>query len=212
MYLRNGFLSTAAKQWMAVCEEQADARALFGLARVAAAHGQAEGAATFATRGAAARSGQRRGPRATCPAAAGHRHCGGVDARTSQLKFHLPCSDLKGAMNFDITSIIGTQRAAAPTRSTPAAGARTTTSGATFAEHLAAVDTIPATPPDEVLDAIGVAADAYEQLAASGRQLHFGIDQGSGKLVVQLHDQHGNVLSSVSPGQALEVAAGGSID
>jgi hypothetical protein len=49
MFLRHKFLSAAAKQWMAVCDEQADARAFLGLARVAAAHGQAQGAATFAT-------------------------------------------------------------------------------------------------------------------------------------------------------------------
>jgi len=49
IYLRHGLLSLAARQWMEVCEEQADARALVGLARVAAAHGQAQGAATFAT-------------------------------------------------------------------------------------------------------------------------------------------------------------------
>jgi tetratricopeptide (TPR) repeat protein len=48
MYLRNGYLTPAAKQWMAVCDDRTDARALVGLARVAAAHGQAQGAATFA--------------------------------------------------------------------------------------------------------------------------------------------------------------------
>ncbi len=115
-------------------------------------------------------------------------------------------------MNFDLTSIIGTQRALAPTRSTPPDGARPTTRGASFADHLVAVDAIPATPPDEVLNAMGVAADAYDQLAASGRQLHFGIDQASGKVVVQLHDDNGSMLSTVSPSKALEVAAGESID
>ena len=49
MYLRYGFLASAAKEWMAICSEQADARALVGLARVAAAHAQPEEAATFAT-------------------------------------------------------------------------------------------------------------------------------------------------------------------
>lgn len=114
-------------------------------------------------------------------------------------------------MNFDIRPINGAPRAGVPTRWTPAASARATTSGATFRAHLVAVDTIPATPPDEVLDAIGVAANAYEELEASGRQLHFGIDESSGKVVVELHDTDGNVLSQVSPGTALEVAAGASI-
>jgi tetratricopeptide (TPR) repeat protein len=47
-YLRHGYLASAAKEWMAVCSEQPDVRALVGLARVAAAHGQPEDAATFA--------------------------------------------------------------------------------------------------------------------------------------------------------------------
>jgi tetratricopeptide (TPR) repeat protein len=48
MYLRYGFLQAAAREWMAVCEHEPDARALLGLARVAAAHGLPEEAATFA--------------------------------------------------------------------------------------------------------------------------------------------------------------------
>jgi tetratricopeptide (TPR) repeat protein len=48
IYLHRGFLASAGEEWMAVCEERADARALVGLARVAAAHGLAEDAATFA--------------------------------------------------------------------------------------------------------------------------------------------------------------------
>jgi tetratricopeptide (TPR) repeat protein len=49
MYLKNGLLAPAAQQWMAVCESRPDARALAGLAQVAAAHGQLEDAAVFAT-------------------------------------------------------------------------------------------------------------------------------------------------------------------
>jgi tetratricopeptide (TPR) repeat protein len=49
MYLRFGFLQSAAREWMAVCETEPDPRALFGLARVAAAHGLTQDAVTFAT-------------------------------------------------------------------------------------------------------------------------------------------------------------------
>jgi len=115
-------------------------------------------------------------------------------------------------MNFDLTSIIGPQRAPAPTRSAPPDGARPATRGASFADHLVSVDAVPATPPDEVLDAIGVAADAHEQLAASGRQLHFRIDEGSGKVVIELRDDNGSVLRTVSPSKALGVAGGESVD
>jgi tetratricopeptide (TPR) repeat protein len=48
MYLDHGFLGSAAKEWMAVCESGPDGRALLGLARVALSHEQFEDAAVFA--------------------------------------------------------------------------------------------------------------------------------------------------------------------
>ncbi len=48
VYLRRGFASSAAQEWMAVCEREPDARALLGLARVAAARGMAREAEDFA--------------------------------------------------------------------------------------------------------------------------------------------------------------------
>jgi len=48
MYLKHGFLQSAAQEWMAVCESSPDVRALLGLARVARANGQLEDAAVFA--------------------------------------------------------------------------------------------------------------------------------------------------------------------
>jgi tetratricopeptide (TPR) repeat protein len=49
MYLRNGLIDRAAEQWMAACVPAPDARALLGLARVAAAGGMPSDATTFAT-------------------------------------------------------------------------------------------------------------------------------------------------------------------
>jgi glycosyltransferase involved in cell wall biosynthesis len=48
IYLRHGFLASAAKEWMAVCAERPDGAALLGLARVAVAHDQPQDAAIFA--------------------------------------------------------------------------------------------------------------------------------------------------------------------
>jgi tetratricopeptide (TPR) repeat protein len=49
MYLRRGFLASAAEEWMAVCNEQEpDAQALVGLARVATAQGMNREASDFA--------------------------------------------------------------------------------------------------------------------------------------------------------------------
>jgi tetratricopeptide (TPR) repeat protein len=48
MYLRRGFLKSAGREWMNVCEQQPDARSLVGLAQVALANGQQDTALTFA--------------------------------------------------------------------------------------------------------------------------------------------------------------------
>ena len=48
VYLRRGFATSAAEEWMAVCEAEPDARALLGLARVAAARGMTREAQNFA--------------------------------------------------------------------------------------------------------------------------------------------------------------------
>jgi hypothetical protein len=48
MYLRRGFLASAAGEWMAVCEQEPDVQALLGLARVAAARGMAREMSDFA--------------------------------------------------------------------------------------------------------------------------------------------------------------------
>ncbi len=48
IYLRRGFLRSAAREWMAVVNDQPDAGALLGLAQIALANGQSEAARTFA--------------------------------------------------------------------------------------------------------------------------------------------------------------------
>ncbi len=48
LYLRRGFPASAAQEWMAVCQEQPDVRALYGLARVAERQGMYAEAVDFA--------------------------------------------------------------------------------------------------------------------------------------------------------------------
>lgn len=48
MYLRRGFLRSAGREWMSICEHRPDVRALVGLAHVALANDQRETAVTFA--------------------------------------------------------------------------------------------------------------------------------------------------------------------
>ena len=48
MYLRRGFLESAADEWIAVAETAPDARAMIGLAQVAVAQGLPDDARSFA--------------------------------------------------------------------------------------------------------------------------------------------------------------------
>ncbi len=48
MYMRRGFVASAAEEWMAVCRQAPDTRALLGLARVAAATGMSREVGDFA--------------------------------------------------------------------------------------------------------------------------------------------------------------------
>lgn len=108
-------------------------------------------------------------------------------------------------MSFDIGSVGRTPApAAAPSaRSSASASAQANETGGTVT-----VDTIPASPPPEVQDAIGVANQAYHNLQASGSELRFKVNEATGKLSVEVHDVHGNLLFTVPASTALDVASG----
>jgi hypothetical protein len=90
-----------------------------------------------------------------------------------------------------------TPRAERPSAAAPAAGGDSVT-----------VDTLSSSPPPEVLDAIGVAAQAADRLQQSGRRLQFTVDPPTGKVAVQVTDHSGNVLGALTGAQALAVASG----
>ena len=109
-------------------------------------------------------------------------------------------SEISAIQSTSSAAFVSRSAAAAP----PAASARTGES--------VTVDTMPSSPPPEVLDAIASASDSFDRLAAVDRRLHFHIEQPAGRVTVQVHDTQGNVLGTLSPSQALEVAAGGTLD
>jgi len=74
------------------------------------------------------------------------------------------------------------------------------------------VDAIPAVPPAEVMDAISVASQAPDRLAADGKELRFELDPPTGKVRVQVQDLQGNVIGEVRPSTALDVAEGADLD
>ncbi len=112
-------------------------------------------------------------------------------------------------MGFNISSVGPAEAKQVPSTG----GARAQRSApARAADDSVKVDAIPSSPPPEVQAAMGVAADAYEKLKATGRQLSFQIDDATGKLHIEVHDLRGKVLFTVPPSKALDVASGGSLD
>lgn len=66
---------------------------------------------------------------------------------------------------------------------------------------------VPPSPPADVLEAIGVAAAAWERLQQDERTIHFAL-RPSGGLTIELCDAAGAVLDTLSPRQVLSVAGG----
>jgi hypothetical protein len=59
-----------------------------------------------------------------------------------------------------------------------------------------------------VLEEMAGAAHTYEALSAQGRELRFARDEQSGRTRIEVRDRAGNVLRTLSPAQALALAAG----
>jgi uncharacterized FlaG/YvyC family protein len=66
----------------------------------------------------------------------------------------------------------------------------------------------PSSPPQQVLNEMASAARVHDGLRAQGQELHFAHDPQSGRMTVQVRDSGGRVLRTISPSEALEVAAG----
>jgi hypothetical protein len=108
-------------------------------------------------------------------------------------------------MSYDIGSV---GRTPAPAPSQTARSSAPAPAQATHAADTVTVDTIPASPPAEVQDAIGVANQAYHNLKAEGTELRFKINETTGKLSVEVHDVHGNLMFTVPSSTVLDVASG----
>jgi hypothetical protein len=99
-------------------------------------------------------------------------------------------------------AITATRRGVAP------AGA----DGSTAVRSPVALDTLASNPPREVLDQMAAAAQTHESLRAQGRELRFSRDGQSGRTTIEVRDRSGRVLKTISPSQALEIAAGAPLE
>jgi hypothetical protein len=111
-------------------------------------------------------------------------------------------------MSFDIAPVAGTA-ATTPAPATQAASAPVASPA--HAGGPVTVDTIPASPPPEVHEAMGVAATAYQDLKDNGSELRFKVDPATGRLQIEVHDTHGDLLFTLPPRKVLDIAGGGPV-
>jgi flagellar protein FlaG len=112
-------------------------------------------------------------------------------------------------MDFNLPPLSGID----PTAKSP--GSPSNVKGAGFHAALKAasvtVETIPASPPPDLLQQMEDAAKVADKLRSMQRELHFE-PQPNGRVIVQVRDLEGNVIRTIPPSQALDIAAGGPLD
>jgi uncharacterized FlaG/YvyC family protein len=109
-------------------------------------------------------------------------------------------------MDFNLPPLGGVERAAQAQRPK---GVKATAS--TEPAAAVTVDTLPASPPDSVLEDMFAASKVANTLHEQGRELHFQA-VGDGRVVVQVRDLDGNVIRTIPAGKALDVASGAPLD
>ncbi len=112
-------------------------------------------------------------------------------------------------MSFEVPPVSGVEQVL------PAAPAQRTDkplTATTMEDDAVQVDMIPSSPPPELHDQIDAASQRVDELRSEGRELHFAYDDEAKRVVIQVRDTKGNVLDTIPPSKALEVATGGSLD
>jgi flagellar protein FlaG len=67
---------------------------------------------------------------------------------------------------------------------------------------------VPATPPADALREVDRAAERADELWSDNRELHFQMDEKSGRVIVQVRDREGEVIRTIPPSEALDILAG----
>ena len=63
-------------------------------------------------------------------------------------------------------------------------------------------------PPLSVWREVDAAGQRADELRAAGREVHFELDEQSGRLVIELRELDGGVLRELSPSDAVAIAGG----
>ena len=75
------------------------------------------------------------------------------------------------------------------------------------ADH-ADIGAIPDEPPPDALREVDRAAARAEELWNDQRELHFEMDEDSGRVIVQVRDLDGRVIRTIPPSEALDIMSG----
>jgi hypothetical protein len=112
-------------------------------------------------------------------------------------------------MSFELSAVNAIRQYQAqpgPTAVPPKDAAR----GPVVPDAAATVDTIPASPPPGLRAEILAAQRAVHDMHERGRELHF--EMAEGRLRIELRDLDGNVLKTIPPSAALEIAGGKAVE
>ena len=75
-------------------------------------------------------------------------------------------------------------------------------------EDKAVIGGIPAAPPVDALREVDRAAARADELWHDKRELHFEMDDKSGRVIVQVRDLDGRVIRTIPPSEALDILSG----
>jgi hypothetical protein len=117
------------------------------------------------------------------------------------------CFQEKHGMSSPIPPLDGS-RALGPASATARATAGTSIAPTAPVSSIS-LETIPSSPPPEVLAQIALAAQTYDGLGARGYDLHFAHDPASGRTNIEVRDASGALLRTLSPTEAIDLAAEG---
>jgi hypothetical protein len=96
----------------------------------------------------------------------------------------------------------------APVEPKTADGAASAEFSLSLREDKAEIGGIPAVPPEDALREVDRAAARADELWHEKRELHFEMDEHSGRVIVQVRDLDGRVIRTIPPSEALDVLSG----
>ena len=67
---------------------------------------------------------------------------------------------------------------------------------------------VPPAPTPEAREMVDRAAERVDELHAQNRELHFSMEKGTNRVVIEVRDLEGNVIKTIPPAKALDIMSG----